>query len=304
VQYRTLGKTDLEVSEIGFGASPLGSVFEEVRPEECVRTVHLAIDRGITYFDVSPYYGIRLAEERLGQALAGRRKEVILATKCGRYGRREFDFSAGRVKKSIDESLHRLQTDYVDLLQVHDIEFGKADQIVEETLPALREIRDSGKCRFIGITGYSLKLLLEVAARSPVDTVLSYCHYNLLMDDMEAELTPFCQERGLGLINSSPLHMGMLAERELPDWHPAPMEVREAGRRVVEACRTAGLDGAAVALRYCLDHPYVSTTLIGMAHEREVETSLSALNVRIPAELRQEIERIVAPVKNTVWASG
>src|ERR1039457_6127192 len=110
----------------------------------------------------------------------------VLATKCGRYGNADFDFSAARVKRSIDESLQRLQTDYVDLLQAHDIEFGEVTQIWSETIPALREIQRSGKARHIGISGYPLKMLRSVAKLAPVDTILSYCRYNLLVTDLSA----------------------------------------------------------------------------------------------------------------------
>src|ERR1700751_1267048 len=103
MRYRRLGRTSLEVSSLGFGASPLGNVFERTTPEEGSRAVYAAIDRGINLFDVSPYYGNTLAEERLGAALEGRREKVILATKCGRYGLDEFDFSRGRVKRSLEE---------------------------------------------------------------------------------------------------------------------------------------------------------------------------------------------------------
>lgn len=301
MQYTALGKTGLSISAIGFGASPLGNVFEDVTLDECVRAVHCAIDGGINFFDVSPYYGLTLAEERLGQALAGKRDAVVLETKCGRYGYREFDFSAARVTRSIDESLARLQTDHVDILHVHDIEFGDPDRIVDETIPALQAIRQAGKCRFIGITAYPLSSLLDVASRSSLDAILSYCHYNLLVDDMDAELTPFCRQREIPLINASPLHMGVLVGRDLPEWHPAPQPVRDAGRRIADACRAAGIDPAVPALRFCLDHPYVSTTLIGMATQREVETNLRALDFRIPPDLKRRIEEIAAPVKNTVW---
>src|ERR1700730_15846431 len=130
MEYRKLGGTGLEVSMLGFGASPLGNVFGTTDPTEGKRAVHLAIDRGINFFDVSPYYGLTLAEDRLGEALVGSRDKVVLATKCGRYGADHFDFSARRVTASIDESLKRLRTDYVDLLQAHDVEFGDVQQII------------------------------------------------------------------------------------------------------------------------------------------------------------------------------
>ena len=121
MEYRKLGQTDLHLSLVGFGGAALGGVFGDFDPNEGTRAVHLAVDRGINFFDTSPYYGITIAETRLGAALVGRRDRVILATKCGRYGMAEFDFSAKRVLASMDESLRRLQTDYIDLFQVHDV---------------------------------------------------------------------------------------------------------------------------------------------------------------------------------------
>src|SRR5215472_5119827 len=138
MQYRTLGHTQIKVSIAGFGASPLGNVFGPIDPTEGARAVHLAIDEGINFFDVSPYYGLTLAEERLGQALAGKRDQVIVATKCGRYGVDQFDFSAARVRLSVEESLRRLCTDQIDLFQAHDVEFGNVQQIVSETIPTMR----------------------------------------------------------------------------------------------------------------------------------------------------------------------
>ena len=114
MEHRTLGRTGLRVSPIGFGASPLGNEFGEISEAETTRAVHRAIYSDINFFDVSPYYGRTLAESRLGQALSGKRDKIVLATKCGRYDTNGFDFSADRVRLSIDESLRRLRTDYVD----------------------------------------------------------------------------------------------------------------------------------------------------------------------------------------------
>ena len=304
MQKKILGGTGLMVSEIGFGASPLGNEFRQTDPAEGVRAVHTAIDQGINFFDVSPYYGRTLAEERLGVALQGRRQQVILATKCGRYDSASFDFSPARLRASIDESLTRLRTDYVDLWQAHDVEFVDAQQIVEEAIPTMREIQAQGKARFIGITGLQLKMLRAIAGRVPVDTFLSYCRYNLLIDDMDRLLTPFARERNIGLINASPLHMGVLTERGAPSWHPAPQEVLAAGARIVAACQAHGFRVGDVALRHCLDHPYAATTLVGMSTVAHVESNIAALACRPPAELTEEIRRIAAPVFNRWWPTG
>jgi L-galactose dehydrogenase len=304
MDYRKLGKTDLNLSLIGFGGAALGGVFGKVDRGEGMRAVHLAVDSGINFFDTSPYYGIRVAETRLGEALVGRRERVILATKCGRYGMDEFDFSAKRVTASIDESLQRLQTDYIDLFQVHDLEFGDAQQVIDETLPALRRLQQLGKARYIGITGYPPKLLRRVAEAATVDSILTYCHYNLMNTDMDEVLTAFAQERGIGLINAAALHMGILTEGGPAEWHPAPQAIRDAGRNAAEFCRNHGSNISEVALRFSLGHPYVSSTLVGMANAHQVEASLRLLRTSTDPELLRGVEAILAPVFNYVWPSG
>src|SRR5262249_23412697 len=177
---RPLGRTGFQLSILGFGASPLGGVFGAIDEAEGIRAVREALDFGINFIDVSPYYGKTRAEAALGLALKGvARERYVLATKVGRYGDREFDFSARRAAESLEESLRRLGVETIDLLQCHDIEFGSLRQVVEETLPALRRLRDQGKARFVGITGYPLRIFREVLAKTDVDTVLSYCHYTL-----------------------------------------------------------------------------------------------------------------------------
>lgn len=304
MEYRRLGNTDLQVSVLGYGASPLGDVFGEIDASVGRRAVNHAIDNGINFFDVSPYYGLTLAEERLGDALQGRRDEVVLATKCGRYGEKQFDFSAARVASSIEESLRRLRTDHVDLLQAHDVEFGDFKQIVEETIPAMRRVQEQGKARFIGITGYPLKTLLRIGQSTQIDTILTYCHYNLMVSDMDDVLTPFAKKEGIGLINASGLHMGVLTERGAPSWHPASREIHEAGSRVAAFCRERGGDIAKLALRFCLDHPYVSSTLVGMSSPSKVDANLELFDFIADRELMKDIACMLGPVHNRVWPSG
>jgi L-galactose dehydrogenase len=304
LEYRRLGATSLQVSVLSFGASPLGDVFQQTEPAEGAAAVRYAIERGINFFDVSPYYGLTLAETRLGEALEGHRQEVVLATKCGRYSADEFDFSAARITAEFENSLRRLRTDYVDLLQAHDVEFGDVDQIVEETIPAMRRLQEQGKAHYIGITGYSLKNLIEISRRVQVDSILTYCRYNLMISDMDDALIPFAQEQGIGIINASALHMGILTRQGAPDWHPAPPAIREAGRRVVAFCDAHGVDASELALRFSLDHAGVATTLVGMSTRKQIEGNLRALQSPIEPALLSEIEKIVKPVYNYVWPSG
>jgi L-galactose dehydrogenase len=304
VEYRQLGRTDLKVSVLGFGAAPLGDVYGAVDHAEAARAVHIAIERGINFFDVSPYYGLQLAEQRLGEALVGKRDKIVLASKGGRYGLDHFDFSAKSMIGSVDASLRRLKTDRLDLLQAHDVEFGDFRQIVQETLPALRRIQESGKARFIGITGYPPKFLARIATQVPVDTILSYCHYNLLTTNMDDELTPFAKTNSVGLINASALHMGVLTERGVPAWHPAPREVHQAGQRIAELCARSGKSVAATSLRFALDHPYVSSTLVGMATQAEVLANLRLFQTKSDPALLAEIRATISSAFNVDWPSG
>src|SRR4030095_10441462 len=146
-----------------------------------------------------------------------------LATKVGQYGEGEFDFSAARVTRSVDESLARLNVDYVDLIQCHDIEFVKPDQIVDETLPALHKLKKSGKVCHVGITGLPLKVfpsVIDRVAPGTVETILSVCQYEFNDTSLE-NLIPYVKRRDIGIINASPTGMGLLTERGTPDWHPA-----------------------------------------------------------------------------------
>lgn len=304
IPYRQLGRTSLHISAIGFGASPLGDVFGAVDPEEGKRAVQMAIDEGINYFDVSPYYGLTLAEQRLGAALQGRRRSIVLSSKCGRYGFDEFDFSPARITASVEESLRRLRTDYLDLLLAHDIEFGDLRQIIDETIPAMRRLQEQGKVRYVGISGYPIRALTRIGRAVDVDAILSYCHYDLLADDLDRTLAPFAEFRKIGLINASPLHMGLLTEHDVPDWHPAPAEMREAVRRAAERCRRSGIELAELALRFCFDYPRVATTLVGMASRQDVNKSLRAFDAPADPQLLRQLKPILAPVFNRCWPSG
>jgi L-galactose dehydrogenase len=304
MQYRTLGKTDLKVSILGFGGATLGDVYGTLDPSEGERAVHAAIDQGINYFDVAPYYGLTLAEERLGQCLEGRRDKVILSSKCCRYGLDDFDFSAKRVEQSIDESLKRLRTSYLDLYIIHDIEFGDRRQVIEEAVPAARRVQQSGKARYVGISGLPPAFLRSVAAEAPVDAILSYCHYNLLVDDLDTVLRPFAQEQGIGLINASPLHMGILSDGGPQPWHPAPPEVKEVGRKIGELCKKRRISPASAGLAFCLAYPQVAATLVGISNRHQLEQNLRALTLEMDPGLMKLIRTLVMPVKNRTWPSG
>ena len=302
MNYRQLGNTGLRVSVLGFGSSPFGNVYGNITTGQIQRAVDTAIDQGINFFDTSPYYGLTLAEERLGAALAGKREDILLATKCGRYGLNEFDFSRARIRRSAEESLQRLRTDHVDLLQAHDIEFADQQQIVEETIPALRELQAEGKTLFVGITGYSLSMLRRVAEAVPIDTILSYCRYSLLNTDMQDVLVPLAKD--VGLINASPLMMGALTGSGTPEWHAASTSLKAAGLRAAQEAKRNGTPIETLALQFAMQQDFAACTLIGMSSAEEVQQNVAALtHTADPAVLRAVLAAVGKGFTST-WPSG
>jgi len=304
MEFRRLGKTELQVSILGFGASPMGNVFDPVDESTALASAHLAIDQGINFFDVAPFYGLTLAETRLGKALKGKRNKVILASKCGRYDLDKFDFSRERIISSIEESLKRLQTDYLDLYQLHDIEFVDKSIITEVAIPALQELKKSGKARFVGITGLPVRYLAHIAREVEIDTILSWGHYNLLEDEINDELVALSREKDLGLMNAAPLMQRILSDAELPEWHRSPDEVKALQPKLIELCKNYGLDLSQVAMNFAMNHEGISTTIVGMCEPDIVNKNLAAIDLSIPDELMVSIEKLVAPYKNKMWFEG
>src|SRR4051794_3142033 len=170
--HRPLGRTGLSLPWLSFGASSLGQEFRPVDLGEAIRSVRAALDLGLNFIDTSPFYGRGMSECLLGVALRGvPRDSYILGSKLGRYDRAHFDFSARRVAESVDVSLHRMGVDHLDIMLCHDIEFVDMAQVVEETLPALRKIQREGKVRFIGVSGYPMKMFRYVLDRTDLDVV-------------------------------------------------------------------------------------------------------------------------------------
>lgn len=304
---RRLGQTSLDVSVLSFGASSLGGVFRTTDDAESIRTVHTALDLGINFIDVSPYYGATRAETVLGRALREiRRDRYFLATKVGQYGEGEFDFSAARVTQSLDESCARLGVDYIDVLQCHDIEFADRDQIVNETIPALLQLKAAGRIGHVGITGLPLKIFPAVIDRVPngaVATILSFCHYELNDTSLES-LLPYFQQRGVGVINASPTGMGLLTPRGVPSWHPAPAALVEGARRAVEYCRSVGADIVKLAIQFAIAHPGIATTLVGSANPENIRRNIRHAEEPIDFELMARVLELLRPVHNHNFTRG
>lgn len=301
MERRPLGATGLTLPAVGFGASPLGGVFGPVTQSQADAAVRAALDLGIDTFDTAPFYGLGRSEETLGRALKGiPRDAYTLSTKVGRYGARDFDFSTARVRRSIDESLLRLGIDHADILICHDIEYADREQVIGDAIPALRDAVAAGKARCIGFSGLPLSIFPEVLARTEVDVILSYCHATL-SDDTLLPLIPTLG--AVGVINASPLGMGLLTDAGPPDWHPAPTELKAACAAAAAHCRAKGTSIAALALAWSVRQSGIAMTLVGMADVDTVRANAAAAAAEPDPTLLAEVAEILAPVQGLTWPS-
>jgi len=305
---RLLGRTGLSVSLVGFGGSSIGSVFRPVSQAEADATVRAALDAGINYFDTAPYYGRTVAERALGVALTGvPRERYVLGTKVGRYGHEseDFDFSAARMVRSVDESLARLRCGHLDVIQLHDMEFGSLAQMWNEALPALDRLRATGKVRFIGITGLPLKTLRAVHqhAAPVIDTVLSYCHGTL----NDSTFLPYATElraAGKGVLNAAPLSMGLLTRAGPPAWHSGTPELRAACVAAAQYCTQRGADLSDLALSYAFGLAPVDCTITGLGSVAEVQRAVACATRAPEPALLAGVQAILSSVQGSTWPSG
>src|SRR3954452_18149927 len=249
MQTRILGKTGLHLPILSFGASSLGQEFRKVNLEEALASVRVALECGLNYIDTSPFYGRGMSEVLLGIALRDvPRDSYILSTKLGRYDLAHFDFSARRVAESVDVSLHRLGTTYLDIVLCHDIEFVPMQQIVDETVPALRQLQQAGKVRFIGFSGYPQKIFKFICDQAEVDCALSYNQYTLQNTRFAYETVQYLKTKGVGGMNAGPFSARLLTNAPLPSWLKEPESVKAAARCAAKHCAAKGTDIAKLAL--------------------------------------------------------
>src|SRR5258706_14367303 len=267
---RALGKTGLNLPILSFGASSLGAEFRAVDVNEALASVQVALDNGMSFIDTSPYYGRGMSEVLLGIALEGvPREDYLLCTKLGRYAPAHFDFSPKRVAESIDVSLERLRTDHLDIILCHDVEFVDLDYIVNETLPAVRKAQQQGKVKFVGISGYPMKMFRYVADRAPLDVILSYNHYTL-QNTMLADLVPYLKGKNIGIMNAAPFSARLLTNAPLPKWHKATPLVRETAKKAAEHAAKKGSDIAKLAVQFSVRNPEITTCIAGSASPERV----------------------------------
>ena len=315
MRYTALGKTGMSLSHLGFGASSLGSVFRPTNLNDSIKAVETAIEGGINFIDVSPYYGHYKAETVLGEALKNiPRDKYFLSTKVGRYGKdgvNTWDYSAQRAKESVYESMDRLHIDHIDLINVHDIEFqaalpGGLQKVVDETLPALVELRELGVVGHVGITDLQLeniKWVIDHTEPGTVESILNFCHYCLNDDKLNDFMDEF-EQKGIGVINASPLSMGLLSSRGVSDWHPAPKPLVDACARAAEFCREKGYPIERLAIQYSVSNPRIASTLFSSANPENVKRNIEWANEEPDMEMVEAVKQIIGDQQRVSWANS
>jgi L-galactose dehydrogenase len=304
MEFRKLGNTGLELSALSFGASSLGQEFRQVDLSEAIRAVHVALDRGMNFIDTSPFYGRGMSEVLLGPALRDiPRDKYLLGTKLGRYDGAHFDFSAKRVIESVDVSLHRMGVEHLDIVLCHDIEFVEMQQIVDETLPALRKIQEQGKVRFIGVSGYPMKMFKFVLDQTDLDVVLSYNHYTL-QNSMFGDLVPYLKEKGVGIMNAAPFSARLLTNATLPPWHKATDEVRQIAAKAAQHCTDNGVDLARLAVQFSVANQDMTTCVTGSANPGRVSQWVDWVEQPLDQQLLTDVLKILEPIHNWHYTEG
>jgi aryl-alcohol dehydrogenase-like predicted oxidoreductase len=294
MEYRILGRTTLSVSTLGFGALEIGRNWpywrqdndDFSRPDETqsIALVHTALDHGVNFFDTAPAY--QDSEELLGKAFKGIRKEVIIGTKCGEWfdGKNSvYDYSYGETRKFIENSLRLLQTDYIDLLQIHS---ANADVIRSgETLRAMKEAQQAGKVRYIGLSTDDTETALLAIHSGEYDTI--QVSYNALNMDFAKKVFPLAKERNIGVIVKDGMAKGKLSAKytDLSS---------DAERRRIAALdalsRKYSLSLSELAVRFVITNPAVSSVIIGTKETKHFLANVSAVhNGVLPDEIQQGI---------------
>ncbi|CAL8101429.1 unnamed protein product [Orchesella dallaii] len=270
--YRMLGNTGLPLSLLSYGGSALANYYSDnASRKESIEAIQLALRSGVNYIETGPWYGP--SEEIIGEALKDvPRKTFYISTKAGRYytpgweGR--FDFTAQKVLNSVEASLEKLGLKYVDIIQVHDVEFCLDQEILlKETLPALESVVKAGKAKYIGITSYCLESMKNLIEKSPVkiDNILSYSRYNFHDISLESYV-PYFESKNVGVINASPVAMGLYTTRGPPAWHAASETVKKLAKQVSDLTLAKGLSIEHAALGFGLRprNTKIASTLVSM----------------------------------------
>jgi D-threo-aldose 1-dehydrogenase len=311
-----LGRSAVPVSAIGLGTAPLGNLFREVPDADAIATIDQAWASGIRYFDTAPHYGLGLSERRLGAALSGRpRAQYTVSTKVGRLlvpdpagarrrddeagfdvpadHRRVWDFSADGVRRSLEESLHRLGLDRVDLVLIHDPDDHWAEA-AGQAYPALHELRAQGVIGALGVGMNQAAMLARFVAETDVDAVLVAGRLTLLDQSAADVLLPACADRGVSVLAAGVFNSGLLATDVLPadatyDYQPARADIRERAAAIGAVCRRHGVPVPAAAIAFAAAHTGVASVVLGARTPVEVAANAAAAAVPVPAALWTEL---------------
>jgi D-threo-aldose 1-dehydrogenase len=308
----------VEVTELGFGAAPIGNLHAALSDEVAAATVECAWQLGVRYFDTAPHYGLGLSERRLGAALADRpRDDYVVSTKVGRLlvdnpaptgsdlaaadfdvpddVTRVRDYSADGVRRSLESSLSRLGLDRVDIALVHDPE-DFMDDALRQAIPALVELRDQGVIGAVGAGMNFAEPLRRIVDESDVDVVMVAGRWTLA-DRRAAQLLSACVERGVSVLAAAPFNSGLLAHSWPPDgalfdYRPARPDVLRRARQLAEACRRHQAALPHAALRFPLRHPAVAGVVTGMRTAEHVAANVEWATAQLPAPLWTELDAI------------
>ena len=323
MQHRQFGQSGLNVSPITLGSWPMsGDRYGRIEDSEAVKTIHSAMDHGITIFDTAPAYGSGHAEDTLGTALVGRRDKAVVVTKCGIIPTRPGTTGPGRdssrasITREMEDSLRRLRTDYVDVYLVH---WPDPNTPLEETMRTLDDLQRSGKTRLVGVSNFDVPLLEQCRAVRPVDVL--QVGYNLFDRRMEREVFPYCREHNIGVMAYGSLAYGLLTGAftegttfDANDWRAGGIafgqsildgdnfksNVRLVNRLRDEAAGPKGVAVAQLALAWVLNNPVITTAMVGARVPAEIEENVGAASVSLsPSEVAQ-IEGIMAEAEGLV----
>jgi aryl-alcohol dehydrogenase-like predicted oxidoreductase len=308
MQYRTLGRTGIRVSPFALGALALGTSIGNPDTADSVRIVHKALDAGINFIDTADAYGE--SEVLVGQALKGHRDNVVLATKFSRPTSDDLNHQGASrrwIITAVENSLRRLQTDYIDLYQVHRPDPATD---IEETLSALSDLIHSGKVRAVGTSAMPASDIVEaqwVAERRGLERFRTeQPPYSILSRGIEREVLPIAQRYGMGVLGWGPLAQGMLTGRIRKG---QPTDLRRAGlfrafsdeRRIdaveqlIPLADKAGLPMTHLALAFVVAHPAVTSALIGAHTMEQLDDLLAAADVTLTDDILDQIDEIVPP---------
>jgi L-galactose dehydrogenase len=304
VEYHSLGETGLRVAPVALGTGSIGEMFGPAPLDDAVKVVHQAIDLGVNLIDTSTYYGS--AEERLGIALKGRRDEVIVATKAGRFGFDDFDFSPARIRASLERSLTLMKTDHVDIFHLHDVEYVPLGPILTDGFAVLQQLKDEGKCRFVGMSAYPLTTIERVIRETDVDVVLTYAKATLLDGSLAERIVPVAGDRGVGVINAAAVSLGLLTPRgtNIAEDHPATPVIAESARRMRALAAERGVDISFVANQYSIWRSGAATTVVGTSKIANLQAAIAAAEQPLDDELEAAFLALRPPVGERQWISG